>query len=290
MWAYMEKQKPTVTDELLLALKFVFGPAALHALELVDRRSVTLVQSPSGRSLYQLPILDVMVEHKTNGELQTKVHRKATHTDQVLNFNSDHPSTHKGSCVRTLFKRATTHCSNMELCQEEEEYLFQVFKDNEYPKNRDGSKKEDALHEHQEDITCPDTLITLPYIRNTLELTTRLLRLLGIRVAHKHTSTLRQLLTQTKDPLPAVDRTNVIYKIPCRDCEKPYIGQTGRKLTTREHERQLATKRHDQYSPHLNPHGQGEPPFNWGNTKILGQAMQRHTGIPISLVLHEESH
>ncbi|XP_067866976.1 zinc finger SWIM domain-containing protein 7 isoform X2 [Heterodontus francisci] len=43
-----------MTDELLLALKFVFGPAALHALELVDQRSVTLVHSPSGRSLYQV--------------------------------------------------------------------------------------------------------------------------------------------------------------------------------------------------------------------------------------------
>ncbi|XP_041053083.1 zinc finger SWIM domain-containing protein 7 [Cetorhinus maximus] len=43
-----------LTDELLLALKFVFGPAALHALELVDQLSVTLVHSPSGRSLYQV--------------------------------------------------------------------------------------------------------------------------------------------------------------------------------------------------------------------------------------------
>eukprot|EP00061_Rhincodon_typus_P001842 g15934.t1 len=37
----------------------------------------------------------------------------------------------------------------------------------------------------QEDTTRPDTLITLPYIKNTSELTTRLLQPLGIRVAHK---------------------------------------------------------------------------------------------------------
>ncbi|XP_067864688.1 zinc finger SWIM domain-containing protein 7 [Heptranchias perlo] len=43
-----------LTDELLLALKFVFGPAAVHALELVDQQSVTLVYSPSGRTLYQV--------------------------------------------------------------------------------------------------------------------------------------------------------------------------------------------------------------------------------------------
>ncbi|XP_038670724.1 zinc finger SWIM domain-containing protein 7 [Scyliorhinus canicula] len=48
------QQLSQLTDELLLALKFVFGPAALQALELVDRRAVTLVNSPSGRSLYQV--------------------------------------------------------------------------------------------------------------------------------------------------------------------------------------------------------------------------------------------
>eukprot|EP00061_Rhincodon_typus_P002385 g17410.t1 len=30
----------------------------------------------------QLPIMDIMVQRRTNGEFQTKVHRKATHTDQ----------------------------------------------------------------------------------------------------------------------------------------------------------------------------------------------------------------
>eukprot|EP00061_Rhincodon_typus_P018383 g47535.t1 len=84
--------------------------------------------------------------------------------------------------------------------------------------------------QHQEDTACTDTLITLPYIRNTSELTTRLLRPLGIRVAHKATSTLRQPLSRTKDPLPTIGRTNVMYKIPCRDCDKHYVGQTGRKF------------------------------------------------------------
>ncbi|XP_020862702.1 zinc finger SWIM domain-containing protein 7 [Phascolarctos cinereus] len=43
-----------VPDELLLALKFIFGPSAIQALDLVDRRSVTRVSSPSGRTIYQV--------------------------------------------------------------------------------------------------------------------------------------------------------------------------------------------------------------------------------------------
>ncbi|XP_078278270.1 zinc finger SWIM domain-containing protein 7 [Rhinoraja longicauda] len=50
----VHQQSSQLTDELLLMLKFVFGPPVLQALELVDQRSVTLVDSPSGRSLYQV--------------------------------------------------------------------------------------------------------------------------------------------------------------------------------------------------------------------------------------------
>uniref|UniRef100_F1MPX2 Zinc finger SWIM-type containing 7 n=1 Tax=Bos taurus TaxID=9913 RepID=F1MPX2_BOVIN len=35
-------------------LKFVFGSSAVQALDLVDRRSVTLISSPSGRRVYQV--------------------------------------------------------------------------------------------------------------------------------------------------------------------------------------------------------------------------------------------
>uniref|UniRef100_A0A8D0HHL3 SWIM-type domain-containing protein n=1 Tax=Sphenodon punctatus TaxID=8508 RepID=A0A8D0HHL3_SPHPU len=39
---------------LLLALKYVFSLTALPALDLVDQCSVTLVMSPSGRTVYQV--------------------------------------------------------------------------------------------------------------------------------------------------------------------------------------------------------------------------------------------
>lgn len=39
---------------LFSSLRFVFGPCALQALDLVDQRSVTCVSSPSGRSVFQV--------------------------------------------------------------------------------------------------------------------------------------------------------------------------------------------------------------------------------------------
>ncbi|XP_072414136.1 uncharacterized protein [Chiloscyllium punctatum] len=182
----------------------------------------------------QLPFLDVMVQRTPNGEFTTKVYRKATHTDQVLNYESNHPNTHKRSCIKTLFKRATTYCSTPELEKEEEEHLYNVFAKNGYLRNFINR----CLRERQrnEDMPQPKGLATLPYIKSIFELTARLLRPLGLITAHKPTATLRQQLTRTKDPIPSMSKTNVVYKIPCTNCTKHYIGQTGSQLMIRIHE------------------------------------------------------
>eukprot|EP00061_Rhincodon_typus_P017747 g46589.t1 len=75
----------------------------------------------------QLQFLDVRVERMTNGEFQTSVYRKAAHTDQILNFHSNHPNADKQSCMRTLIKWATIHCNMPELRRREEERLYKVF-------------------------------------------------------------------------------------------------------------------------------------------------------------------
>ncbi|XP_069471329.1 zinc finger SWIM domain-containing protein 7 [Ambystoma mexicanum] len=59
--AFHETSK--ISDELLLALKFVFGSSALHALDLVDQHSVTRINSPSGRMVFQV--------HGSSGKLYT---------------------------------------------------------------------------------------------------------------------------------------------------------------------------------------------------------------------------
>nr|VZI00656.1 unnamed protein product [Spirometra erinaceieuropaei] len=83
----------------------------------------------------QLAFLDVLVCRKDCGGLKTKVFRKATNTMQVLNFNSNHPIIHKRSCVRTLYRRVETHCSEPEDKIAEVQYLRRVFKANGYPRN-----------------------------------------------------------------------------------------------------------------------------------------------------------
>ncbi|CAL8277661.1 unnamed protein product [Arctogadus glacialis] len=48
------EEKSQIPDDLLIALKFVFGSCAVQALDLVDKHSVTCLSSPSGRKVYQV--------------------------------------------------------------------------------------------------------------------------------------------------------------------------------------------------------------------------------------------
>ena len=76
----------------------------------------------------------------------------------------------------------------------------------------------------------PLTTVTTPYIKGTSETISRILQPYNIHVAHKPTTTLRQLLTDVKDRDEPNNRQGAVYKINCSDCQASYIGETGRNL------------------------------------------------------------
>ncbi|BHF66828.1 hypothetical protein SprV_0200985100 [Sparganum proliferum] len=82
-----------------------------HLKELLNSVDPNIQFTMEAETNNQLPFLDVLVRRCATGQLQTTVFRKATNTRQILHFNSNHPLSHKRSCVRTLFQRVETHCS-----------------------------------------------------------------------------------------------------------------------------------------------------------------------------------
>ncbi|BHF79178.1 hypothetical protein SprV_0602229700 [Sparganum proliferum] len=176
----------------------------------------------------QLAFLDVLVCRKDCGGLKTKVFRKATNTMQVLNFNSNHPISHKRSCVRTLYRRVETHCCEPKDKIAELQYLRRVFTANGYPCNFVNR----CIRKRDERPNRADTKVwrALPYLKNVSEAVGRLLAPLGVGVAHRPEATIRRQLMKPKDPLLRVETSGLVYRIWCNCGQSNYVGETGRQL------------------------------------------------------------
>ncbi|BHF57186.1 hypothetical protein SprV_0100012900 [Sparganum proliferum] len=222
----------------------------------------------------QLPFLDVLVHRKPNGHIKTTVYRKATNTRQILSYHSKHPLCHKRSCVRTLYSRAETHCSEPDDRRTELRYLQRLFMANGYPRNfiersRQSKPGQNRVTEQ------PKVWRALPYIDGVSEAVSRLLRPLGIGIAHRPDSTIRHLVMRPKAPLPRGETTNVIYRVQCNSCEANYVGETGKRLQTRVNEHMRAVRRMDPLSLVAEHCADSGHTFAFQNAKILGRGNDR---------------
>nr|VZI28483.1 unnamed protein product [Spirometra erinaceieuropaei] len=162
----------------------------------------------------RLPFLDVKVTKLADGNIKTTVYRKAANTRRILHFRSNHPVGHKRSCVRTLFQRAQTHCSDEDDRKKEVKYLRALFEANGYPKSFI-CKCLRKSHSGRSNEEKPKLWLSIPYVKNVSEATSRILKPFGIIVAHKPASTIRQQIMRPKDPLPVTEQSAVVYSLPC---------------------------------------------------------------------------
>ena len=77
------------------------------------------------------------------------------------------------------------------------------------------------------------TPIALPYIQGLSENLRRIFKTHNIPSYHKPVNNLRSQLVRPKDNTPIQSQCGVIYHIKCPDCQKDYVGETGRNLGTR---------------------------------------------------------
>ena len=87
------------------------------------------------------------------------------------------------------------------------------------------------------------TSVTLPYVRGVSEAIKRVLSEVDEQIFFQPHTTSRNLLVHPKVPVPAGQKANVVYNIPCLSCPKSYIGQTARLLEIRVKERRAAVKK-----------------------------------------------
>ena len=96
-------------------------------------------------------------------------------------------------------------------------------------------------------------MVVIPYVQGLTERSSRVFKKHGISTGMKPHTSLRKILVHPKDKVDPADKTDCIYEIPCKNCNYTYIGETGRKFSTRlkEHkkeEERLASKSSELYA------------------------------------------
>ena len=162
-----------------------------------------------------------------------------THTDQYLSFQSHHPVQHKLAVIRTLLERSDSIVTEEEDRKQEEEHIRTALHTCGYPDwaikkvkeqmnrkkaiRKDKSKKDKAQEKSR-------GVVTVPYVHSFTEKIQRIFTKHSVATVVKLQTTLRQVLVHPKDKVEKQKKAGVVYKIPCSQCEKVYIGETVRQL------------------------------------------------------------
>ena len=247
-----------------------------------------------------LPFLDILLSREGDGYICTSVHRKATYTNQYLCFHCHHPVAHKRAVVRTQMCRAESISSSgvkpvslRQLCTKHlwlclccfvlytGVHILQSVAIHWFIKTYSRNQQTPC------DLVAHGS-VTLPYISGLPESIRRVLAPLAIQVTFRPYRTLRQEHVHPKDPVPANRRKGVIYSIPCAECPRTYIGQTGRSLDHRLCEHRQALKNRDIGSSAL-----AEDVFSANHQVDLSKAMvidtHNHTQLESWHIQHHQS-
>ena len=196
----------------------------------------------------KLAFLDVHVT-RNDTKLNTGVYRKPTHTNRYIPFHSHHHPRMVTGVLRCMRDRANRICDSTSKTTELQ-LLQEVFQANGFPEGlvRKTLSQKPSLPP-VEPPSPPDVeppkILRLPYVRGVSEVIERVCAPLGLKAAFKPMRTLRQCLMRVKTTTPQDRRKGVVYEVPCKECDKRYIGETKRTLKVRLGEHKQAVKRGD---------------------------------------------
>ena len=90
------------------------------------------------------------------------------------------------------------------------------------------SKGDKKTRKQRDSLQRP--MVVIRYVENVSEAVARIMRKHNVPVATKPYKSLKTVLVHPNDKQEKEDLTECVYKVPCANCDKTYIGETGRKF------------------------------------------------------------
>ena len=224
-----------------------------------------------------IAFLDTLVHREADGSLTTTVYRKPTHTDQYLAYDSHHPEFVKRGVAKCLHDRASRLVTRPRCTGKERHHVRAALAANGYPPSlvRQASRPRTKADSEQLEYK---SFVVLPFVDGISMQLKRTLEGHGVRTVFRSSTTLRNQLVRPKDPVPPERRGGVVYKIPCGQCSKVYIGETGRPIGERikEHQRDVRLGRVDGSAVAEHALEAGHHP-NWDDVQCVDREQHWYT-------------
>ena len=201
--------------------------------------------------------------------LKFKVFRKATHSNSYLHYLSFHSQSIKLSVAQNLFLRAFRICSS-DFLSDEINYIFSSLSKLAYP---DFILKK-ALYKAKSSFFRPSprpkfkgSTVCVPYVP-TLDspFQSKLAASLNCRTVFSYPNKIKSFVSSNT---PKSLSPKGVYRINCNNCDKFYIGETGRSSAERikEHKYDL---RNNKLNNAMFVHSlDNDHSFNFNNAKII---------------------
>ena len=218
-----------------------------------------------------LNYLDISI-HRTPTDIKTSIYRKPTFTDTIIPYTSNHPTQHKYATVKFLYNRLNTY--DLEKAEHEHELniIHNILHNNSFPIKHQKPQIH-TLTQKKPSQTPKHRWATFTYTGKETSYITNIFRQTDLRIAFRTNNTIGNLLTKNKPP-PDRFSLSGIYKLTCPECQKAYVGQTGRSFNIRynEHKQAFRNNSHSSnFAKHLN-----EETHPFGSIHNIMQILQYH--------------
>ena len=197
-----------------------------------------------------LNFMDLSIWCNEEGKLRTKVYRKKTHTLKYSNFKSNRPASSQYGILKGLLNRAHKYCDEGEDLKDETEFLTDIFIANDFkPAKVDEivrtykiEEKDSWKKESDDEQLKKEDKMFVPYLPKMSEKLQKKLKKLNVKLVFKKGQTVGNLICNAKIKKEPIRRKNVVYRIPCRDCNQTYTGETAQIFEDRRNQHKSCVK------------------------------------------------
>lgn len=232
-------------DDIILSLPRVNLNELLETFNNFDKHINFTLEIEDDQN--SIPFLDTRIIRTSDNMLLMDWYRKPNTSGRYINYWSYHKHSIKMNLIKQM-KCRVSRISDHSFHSKNLSILYKLFRDNSYPKPLlkfllyNWSPTTDPVinleNTTSNTISNNTTLIpkyvSLPFIDGITQKLCKIFKdIPNIKTANTSVLKINSIFTKLKCKDNVTNMSNVIYSIPCRDCDKIYIGQTSQTIKKR---------------------------------------------------------